>query len=133
MKKPSTQWIEKRDKMKKMVTNIRSMTDGQRQDVIANRSVITVEGHKLSAVNTCMVLLQCPIASVVGGFRQWTTKGRVVRKGEKAMSIWVPVHVTSADEEGDEESTIGFRLANVFDIGQTELLPEQDVDPKENE
>lgn len=80
------------------------------------------EGHELSPSNQLLLVMQCPRVSVVGGFQQWREAGRAVRKGEKALAIWVPIRgksegdSTGTDENG--ESTF-FILGNVFDISQT--------------
>jgi len=41
--------------------------------------------------NTMLILLQCPEATRVAGFRAWQLLGRQVSKGEKAIWILAPV------------------------------------------
>lgn len=89
--------------------------------------------HGYSLGNQMLALLQCstrhiqpgPIATYPG----WQTKGRQVRKGEKAISLWMPINskkrVTERDENGDEvESEVPFARFvmrnNWFVISQTD-------------
>jgi antirestriction protein ArdC len=84
--------------------------------------------HRYSLRNTLLIAFQCPHATHVAGFRQWLGLGRCVRKGEKAIRIFAPVRYRRpADEQpADKEAELqllGFRLAAVFDVSQTEPLP----------
>ncbi|MGH3004236.1 MAG: ArdC family protein [Gaiellaceae bacterium] len=88
--------------------------------------------HRYSLNNTLLIALQCPHATHVAGFRRWLELGRCVRKGEKAIRILAPVRYRRRDTEhveGDNddnpnhEELVGFRLAAVFDVAQTEPLP----------
>jgi hypothetical protein len=80
-------------------------------------AVATIEGHPLSFKNAALAALQRPNVSLVGGFQQWRNAGRVVRKGEKAIGIFLPLVRTSDD---GETAGIAFRVVNVFDITQTD-------------
>jgi antirestriction protein ArdC len=84
--------------------------------------------HRYSLRNTLLIAFQCPHATHVAGFRQWLELGRCVRKGEKAIRIFAPVRYRRTDDEqSDHKETelqlVGFRLAAVFDVSQTEPLP----------
>lgn len=84
--------------------------------------------HRYSLRNTLLIAFQCPHASHVAGFRKWLELGRCVRKGEKAIRIFAPVRYRRRNEEqtdGDEpqEQLVGFKLAAVFDVSQTDPLP----------
>jgi hypothetical protein len=85
--------------------------------------------HSYSFRNTLLIAVQYPQATHVAGFRRWLDLGRCVRKGEKAIRIFAPVryrrHDTSDNDGGDEAAAelVGFRLAAVFDVSQTEPLP----------
>lgn len=79
--------------------------------------VATIEGHPLSFKNAALAMFQRPNVSLVGGFQQWRKAGRVVRKGEKAIGIFLPMVRTSDD---GETPGIAFRVVNVFDISQTD-------------
>jgi hypothetical protein len=84
--------------------------------------------HRYSLRNTLLIAFQCPQATHVAGFRKWLELGRCVRKGEKAIRIFAPVRYRRRDSEqtdADEtqEQLVGFRLAAVFDVSQTDPLP----------
>jgi antirestriction protein ArdC len=84
--------------------------------------------HRYSLRNTLLIAFQCPHATHVAGFRQWLELGRCVRKGEKAIRIFAPVRYRRADDEQSDDKEaelqlVGFRLAAVFDVSQTEPLP----------
>jgi antirestriction protein ArdC len=81
--------------------------------------------HRYSLRNTLLIAFQCPHATHVAGFRRWLELGRCVRKGEKGIRIFAPVRYRRRDEETDEaqEQLVGFKLAAVFDVSQTEPLP----------
>jgi len=95
--------------------------------------------HNYSPNNVMMIMTQMPEATKVASFQTWKTLDRQVKRGEKAMKVWVPIHKKGMmlDKEGNEIETKelhGFRLGNVFDISQTigKPLPEQPR-PKEIE
>lgn len=114
---------------KALAKQIADMTPEERAEFASRCPVVTITGHHLSPVNTCLVALQKPDASIVGGFRQWITAGRAVRKGEHGLSIWVPIgagrdaNAGQAKPEGEaseEGSRPGFILGVVFDVSQTD-------------
>lgn len=92
--------------------------------------------HGYSMNNIFLILMQCPEASLVAGYKKWQTLGRHVKQGEKAISILCPCverHKRKVkdkdkkpvlDENGNEveEEIIfpHFRIGNVFDVSQTE-------------
>lgn len=82
-------------------------------------TVATIEGHPLSFKNAALAMMQRPTVSLVGGFQQWRKAGRVVKKGEKAIGIFLPISRTG--EDGEPEG-VAFRVVNVFDIDQTEEI-----------
>jgi antirestriction protein ArdC len=88
--------------------------------------------HRYSVRNTLLILMQCPHATRVAGYRAWQSLGRQVRKGEKAIRIYAPMTFRAKEgQEGEEGSPTrtGFCLASVFNIDQTdgEELAEFDV------
>lgn len=114
---------ERRDRMADLGRQVAAMTPAERSALVDRLGQVrTIEGHALSMHNTCMVLTQMPSASIVGGFRQWIDAGRCVRKGEHGAGIWVPIGPAkpAEGEEGDEDGKPRFRLATVFDVGQTD-------------
>lgn len=84
--------------------------------------------HRYSLHNTLLIALQRPDATHVAGFRKWLELGRCVRKGEKAIRIFAPVRgrrpqADDGEESDDARAVVGFRLACVFDVSQTDPLP----------
>lgn len=75
--------------------------------------------------------MQCPEATRVAGFRAWLKLGYCVRKGEKAIRIWVPIAPSKAKlaawkEAGadpDSKPRTHFKLGPVFDRSQVQELP----------
>ena len=122
----------RRQRCIELTKQIAAMTEEQRGTLMEQYGCVpTCEGHPLSAHNTCLLIAQNPTISLVGGFRQWLGVGRQVRKGERALFIWVPRSSKENDDAAEEPSLPvseqrHFAMANVFDISQTELCePEQ--------
>jgi hypothetical protein len=83
--------------------------------------------HNYSPQNVWLILMACPHATMVAGFKKWRTMGRFVCKGEKGIPILAPLLVKQADTDGEDiEQLVGFKVVHVFDISQTdgEPLPE---------
>ncbi|MCQ8267514.1 PBECR4 domain-containing protein [Streptococcus suis] len=86
--------------------------------------------NNYSSRNLRLILAQQPTASQVASFKQWKeTFGRHVKKGEKALRIFVPITYIKKDEnnqpildkDGKLEIGTTFRLkAAVFDVSQTD-------------
>jgi hypothetical protein len=95
---------------------------------LANKcGIANCEGHVLSIKNQCLIALQLPSASVVGGFRQWLKQGRAVMKGQHGAMIWIKAGQRPSDDnaEASEEGTeCRFITGTVFDIGQTMPIDE---------
>jgi hypothetical protein len=47
--------------------------------------------HNYSFTNQLLIAMQRPEATYVTGFRKWLELGYCVRRGEKALYIWMPV------------------------------------------
>lgn len=85
--------------------------------------------HSYSLNNLLLILAQEPNATMVAGFRQWQTKGRQVRKGEKAIKIFGYSQKKTTQDQ-DEDSTAEadqriiryFPVLSVFDITQTDPI-----------
>lgn len=130
----SAKAAERRDRFKALARTVAAMSEDQRAEIVARcGAVVTCEGRPLSFLNTCLILSQDARASVVGGFWQWKRAGRRVRKGESALSLWIPTakgdagasEPASADIEApaDGEKKGGrarFIIGTVFDVSQTE-------------
>ena len=92
--------------------------------------------HNYSLNNIHLLKMQNPNVSHVASFNKWKTDfERTVKKGSKALKIWVPYQVKtkisanqnelsfSPSENGMEEKEVTvtrFKLGNVFDVSQTE-------------
>jgi N-terminal domain of anti-restriction factor ArdC len=84
--------------------------------------------------NQLLIAMQCPDANYVAGFRAFLELGRCVRKGERAIRILAPMAIRSKDTEGARERgqedgytrRVVFRAVPVFDVSQTEALPDRE-------
>lgn len=110
----------RRQALYQLSKQLSAMTSDALFDLALRSPVSTCEGHPLSPFNQCLVALQCPTATIVGGLRQWQRHGRNVTKGSHGYGIWVPrrskedpapTEVVSEDQR--------FLLVTVFDILQT--------------
>lgn len=111
---------ERRERFRALAKQIGSLSDAERSAMAAKLPAIaTVEGRVLSLHNQLLLATQRADVTIVGGFHQWKSAGRVVRKGESGLALWIPTTVKSADGgEGETRFLIGY----VFDIGQTEQV-----------
>jgi hypothetical protein len=113
---------ERREKMRALASSVAKMSAAERAELAARFSGVTIEGRTLSGHNQCLLALQIPLATIVGGFQQWIKAGRIVKKGEHGASIWIPLG--PKDENGnvhlDDERR--FMTATIFDISQTAEL-----------
>lgn len=87
--------------------------------------------HQYSVGNQVLALVQCQQRGIQPGplatFPGWKEKGRHVRKGEKALTLCMPVTVKGKDAAGDGETFTRFIYRNRwFVLSQTEG---QDVEP----
>lgn len=84
--------------------------------------------HRYSPRNQLLILMQCPNATQVAGYRAWQNEGRQVTKGQKAIMIFGPgKKKVVTDEKTGEEKTISFPppVVSVFDISQTEIKEDE--------
>ena len=87
--------------------------------------------HNYSIGNQVLALVQCQQRGISPGplatFPGWKEKNRHVRKGEKALTLCMPVTVKGKDETGDEQTFTRFIYRpRWFVLSQTEG---QDVEP----
>lgn len=123
--------IEARDKRRAqfrgLCKQVANMGETERLALASRMAgMVTCEGHALSLHNCCLLALQCPAATIVGGFKQWQRQGRAVTKGEHGFMIWVPIGgkksdgaSTLASAEGTEPDETRFLMATIFDVSQT--------------
>jgi N-terminal domain of anti-restriction factor ArdC len=85
--------------------------------------------------NQLLIAMQRPDASYVAGFRAFLELNRCVRRGERAIRILAPMSVRTAEqvpagdpEMVDQRRTV-FRAVSVFDVSQTEPLPDREPVP----
>lgn len=134
MKKSATpeqqaQAAERRAKFRKLAHDIGAMPADKRAELARSLPVVaTVEGRTLSATNTMLVVMQCQSATIVGGFRQWLKAGRVVRKGEHGISIWIPSG-TKAENDAQPDD-VHFLMGTVFNVSQTDVFTGQRDEPE---
>lgn len=95
--------------------------------------------HHYSWNNILLMLMQSNgNSSLVAGFRQWQTRGRVVRKGEHGMKIFGFSTRTVKDEDGnpkldengDPIQKVWYPILTVFDVSQTDPI-DKETDPIE--
>ena len=102
---------------------------------------ISAKFHNYSYNNIILILKQKPEASMIAGFKKWNETGRVVKKGEKGISILAPNfkkkyepkldqnNCPVKDSKGKEvtvdkgKDLIGFFPTHVFDASQTDGDP----------
>ena len=120
---------ERKSRMKEFAGIVAKMSLEERSAMAARYPIMTIEGRALSTVNQCLVAIQIPAASVVGGFRQWIKAGRAVMKGQHGAAIWVPLMGGKTQGQGEESNeptaTAGrrcFILGTIFDISQTQEI-----------
>lgn len=112
---------QRREAMREIVSKVAAMDDDERAALTAQCWPTTVEGHKVSPRNACLLALQMRDATIIGGFRQWIRAGRIVRKGERGAMIMFPRG--SKKNDGNEESeAVSFGFVTVFDISQTDEM-----------
>lgn len=86
--------------------------------------------HRYSVNNCILIAMQCPMASMVAGYKLWKNEfGRQVKKGEHAIRILAPMtrkvtrtvkNELTGEEEEQEVRFTTYRSVPVFDISQTE-------------
>lgn len=134
----------RRLKFKALWKQVAAMPESERLLIACKLGLVTCDGHPLSPGNQYLIFLQCPAASVLGGFRQWRKHGRSVRKGQHGAMIWVPCGgkkneapldgsrsasaVADGEPAGDSDSR--FIVGTLFDISQTEeIIPGKKFTP----
>lgn len=108
------------EKRQGVMEAFKKLTDEQKAKLSENLIVFTVDGVNLTANNVAFLAYQNEKLSfsVVGGYKQWLSVGRQVRKGEKGYYIFVPRFA----KDNDNQKLNGFIMVSVFDITQTDLI-----------
>lgn len=119
---------EAHDQLVRAVESLVTSDDWQAMLATASRF------HTYSPSNVLLIMLQCPDATRVAGYRKWQELRRQVRKGERGIRILAPVVVKRPDPEkpGAEPRprVVGFRSTSVFDISQTDGEDLPDISPE---
>ncbi len=127
----------------------RRRADRERLDAAA-RALLSSEGwrqwvrvrstnglSRYSFHNQLLIALQRPDATYVAGFRAFLDLNRCVRKGERAIRILAPMSVRTRSERAEREAgadsgeqrRLVFRAVSVFDVSQTDPLPDREPLP----
>jgi hypothetical protein len=91
---------------------------------------------RYSFSNQLLIAMQRPDATYVAGFRTFLELNRSVRRGERAIRILAPMSIRDREEDASEANghsghprrTV-FRAVPVFDVSQTDPLPDTDALP----
>lgn len=86
--------------------------------------------QKYTVKNQAFLISQNPNVSDVRSFKEWKAAGRSVKKGEKALRVWIPKPYTEADEHhkrDGKQPAARFITGPVFDISQTEPTADYDA------
>ena len=115
--------------------------------LVAEQVRAVAEATGYTERNASLIVGQCPAASVVKSFKGWKAEGRAVRKGEKALWILAstarrtvgapdemtqeapePTEAEGQDGDGDGETKARQRFVTVpvFDVSQTDPIPEDE-------
>lgn len=112
---------ERRATLRALAERIASTSEAERIALTAEMpTVLTCEGHLISPKNTMLLSFQYGAVSMVGGYNQWKKANRQVKKGERALGIWIPTG--TKDESKPDETPSGFIFGSVFDITQTDPI-----------
>jgi len=118
----------RRQGIKTLCAIVKALPIEKRVLLASSYGIRNPEGRELSIYNQCLLVHQNSSVSIVGGFAQWKKLGRSVKKGSKALAIWVPcagnAQPDAPDANPDEDSKF-FIIGNVFDISQTETEAER--------
>lgn len=113
------------DQITKHIEELATETDAARVSEEMLRYLdMCAKFHSYSWCNTWLILMACPHATQVAGFRKWQSLNRFVKKGEHGIPILAPILVKEKIEDGNDKSFLrGFKVVFVFDISQTSGQP----------
>lgn len=72
--------------------------------------------HKYSMQNLWLILMACPHAKYVAGYKRWREMGRYVCKGERGIPILAPVIVKVDENDGEKRKMVGFKVVYVYGV-----------------
>ena len=116
---------ERKERLEAIRKCLLALSPGERDQMITQHGLVqSIDGHFMSAKNTCLLYLQAngTMPTIVGGYQQWLRAGRQVSKGAHGFTIWFPIgnHIKLDDDDIVTEAT-HFGTATVFDVTQTEV------------
>lgn len=82
----------RRERFREFARQIAAMQPEERAALAAKCPVCTIEGKALSVRNQCMVAMQRPSATIVGGFRQWFGRRSMRSQGRIGIVDSLPEH-----------------------------------------
>lgn len=117
----------KREAFKALSRKIAAMPEAERAALASKILATNPEGHQFSATNQMLIAYQREATTICAGFQQWRKMGRMVRKGEHGISIWIPcTKKQDPNKQPGEMSTddldIHFTMAYIFDVSQTDEI-----------
>ncbi len=124
------------ERKQQMAEILQNLEDGVKEVFTSENYIKYLETfskfHNYSFNNTILILAQCPQASFVASYKDWTEKfNRIVKKGSKGIQILVPAPKKFWEEEectrpdGSkytrkvERRKLYFKIGHVFDYSQT--------------
>jgi hypothetical protein len=117
----------KREAFKALTKKIAAMPEAERLALASKVLAHNPEGHQFSPTNQMLIAYQFDGATICAGFQQWRKLGRMVRKGEHGIAIWIPC-TKKADpnkqpgETSADELDLYFTMSHIFDVSQTEEM-----------
>jgi len=117
---PSDAWQTKANLLGQLTQGVLELTSSRAWSAWLRTSR---QFHRYSFQNQVLILRQRPDATWVAGYRGWLRLGRQVRPGERAVRILAPclsVPDAPAGEKRPSPIVVGFRIARVFDLSQTD-------------
>lgn len=125
---------EKLDKIKALRKTIANFTDDQKKLIADQYKVTNLDGHVLSHYNTLLLFVQSQgnQPTIVGGFKQWLSAGKAVKKGEHGFIIFFPCGKKQQDKETDDNGNQiiepeYFATGTVFDVSQVESVKDKEL------
>lgn len=131
---------QRAEKFRRICKMVGDLSEDARLNLMAGSPILSVGGRELSLYNSCLLQFQRDSVTMVGGFQQWRSQGRKVKKGESGLMIWIPTskkESTPADVPAGEVTTdattgdvrrAGFIRGYVWDISQTEEVQDGEAE-----
>ena len=137
MKNMERKAIERGEKRDRKVREAVEMLDAGVEEILDGEAfkrylAFAARFYRYSSNNSLLILVQRPNATRVAGYRKWQNLGRQVRRGEEGLRILAPIFRTIEDEDSGEKTRVlcSFKVVKVFDISQTDPLPDSDPLPE---